>query len=160
MTRLHRFCLIACAGCSLVLPPSAVAGADCVGASAATPSSECVVQADGQHVVLSTALADQLTKLAEVVPAMREQIARYQQLESALKVEVDETRAAAAARKTQAEEALRLANAAIDAAAGIAAELDSERASSGSVWRSPWLWLTVGAVLGGGGVTALALSVR
>lgn len=156
---MRRFLLSSILACTICLGSNARAD-ECVDTQHATADSTCVLQDDGRHVVLSLALADQWTKLATAVPGLREQVARYEQLTAALKVEASEATAAAAARRTEADERQK-ALAVVQAYAVAQAKQIAESEASASAWyRSPWLWFGVGAALGAGGVTAIALAVH
>ena len=130
------------------------ARADCVPVSQATPDSSCVVLArDGQRGVwLSLSEADRRSLETEALAAVRVALEKQRTLTSLRESEAKLWQRAATERKAQADAAGAEATAARSDAAKAQAALEA----SGAWYRSPWVWLGAGLVLGGG-TTAFVL---
>jgi hypothetical protein len=149
--------MLACA-----LATAGSAQGECVTLAEARPGAPCVImQRDGQRGawIVQTRLND-LTLAYAKAPDLEAQIERYRSLTAVQTAESSYWHEAALDRAKQAAEAQVVAAHAGQVAEQFATELSAEKAKADSVWRSPWLWLSVGVALGGGAVTALAIAVR
>jgi hypothetical protein len=154
---------LACSASACALATAGDARADdCTTEQQATATSTCVVMSrSGQPGAwLALPRLDEVTRAYALAPQLAAQLARYGELTRALTIESDAWEHAAEERKQQALDALSVASKATVVAEHVAQQLDEERAAASSAWHSPYLWLGVGVVLGGGAVTALAIAVR
>lgn len=135
------------------------ARADCVPSSQATPDSSCVVLArDGQRGVwLSLPEADRRSQETEALATVRAALEKQRVLTNLRVTEAELWQQAATERKAQADAAGIEAKAARLDAVQAQHDLEAERASAGAWYRSPWVWLGAGLVLGGG-ATAFVLT--
>lgn len=140
--------------CSLSALP---ARSECVLAAQATRESTCVVMARDavQGAWLSRAKLDELSKTSLEATDLRAQLGRYIELTRLHEEQIAVLGKADAERIEQARALESALRSAAMSEAQARADLEAERAKTDSAWRSPWLWLGVGAVLGGGVVVAI-----
>lgn len=122
----------------------------CDTAAQAGPESSCVVldRHGVRGVWFRLAEADELRRSVTLLPELRLQIEKYSQMETSLGREVESLRGALDAQRVASTKLAK----AVEASQGEAraAQEDAARAREelGRWWRSPLIWLSVGALAG------------
>ncbi len=138
--------LLACTG---------LARADCVPEAQAKADSPCVVRRD-HHVVLTLDEADTWSQAAVDRDALERKVTLLSQAASERQQAIMKALQAYQQQKQATEAADTRADIASERSAALEKQLTDERARADSVWRSPVLWVVLGAVVGGAVVAAVS----